>query len=286
MNSVTKEELMIEINEIRGMMNLISSLFSIRTSFVFSNDAMQYSDEIPGSSRKLHDFCIIIQQELKNRCLACDKEKFLESLNKKEPLIYRCYSGLYEMFFPLFVENHLVGFLHFGQIGSEEDFKTIASECDLYKHSKTEELEKIYNEMNVVSKDKLNLIAELFKNFSELIIKNQLIRLRIKKPEFYLKKYVEDNLAFPINVKTAAEYVSRSPSYVTHKFKEIYGQTFHEYVNKARIEYSKKLLREKPISEIYHMCGFNNRYHFSKVFKSIEKVTPHEYQKIISKEVA
>jgi AraC-like DNA-binding protein len=286
MDRLTKEELMIEIDEIRKMMNLLSRLLSIRTSFVFTNDALQYSDEIPGNNRKLKDFCVVIQQEFKQRCIECDRDKFKEAMNNKEPLIYRCYNGLYEMFFPLFIENYLAGYLHFGQIRSEEQFSVIATECELYKHSKLKELEVIYNRMNVVRKDKLILIAELFKSFAELILKNQLIKLRNKRPEYYLKKYVEENLANPINVKTAAEYVSRSASYVTHKFKEIYGLTFHDYLSNARIEHAKKLLQTMPISDVYHLCGFNNRYHFSKVFKSHENITPSEYQKLVKKEVA
>jgi AraC-like DNA-binding protein len=286
MDRLTKEELMIEIDEIRKMMSLLSRLLSIRTSFVFTNEALQYSDEIPGNNKKLNDFCVVIQQEFKKRCIECDRDKFSEAMKRKEPLIYRCYNGLYEMFFPLFIENYLAGYLHFGQIRSEEDFKVIASECGLYAHSKAEELEVIYNSMNIIRKDKLVLIAELFKSFAELITKNQLIKLRNKRPEFYLKKYVEENLAQPINVKTAAEYVSRSASYVTHKFREIYGQSFHDYLNNARIEHSKKLLQTMPISDVYQLCGFNNRYHFSKVFKSLEKITPSEYQKLIRKDVA
>jgi AraC-like DNA-binding protein/ligand-binding sensor protein len=286
MDRLTKEELMIEIDEIRKMMSLLSRLLSIRTSFVFTNEELQYADEIPGNSKKLNDFCVIIQQEFKHRCIECDRDKFKEAMKRKEPLIYRCYNGLYEMFLPLFIENFLAGYLHFGQIRSEDDFKIIASECGLYGHSKAEELEKIYSGMIIVRKDKLVLIAELFKSFAELITKNQLIKLRNKRPEFYLKKYVEENLAQPINVKTAAEYVSRSASYVTHKFKEIYGLTFHDYLNRARIEHSKKLLETMPIADVYPLCGFNNRYHFSKVFKSRENITPSEYQKLIKKEVA
>jgi AraC-like DNA-binding protein len=286
MDRLTKEELKIEIDEIRKMMSLLSRLHSIRTSFVFTNEELQYTDEIPGDNKKLNDFCVVIQQEFKHRCIECDRDKFRKAMKRKEPLTYRCYNGLYEMFLPLFIDNYLAGYLHFGQVRSEEDFKIIALECELYKHSKIDELERIYNSMKIVRKDKLILIAELFKSFAELIIKNQLIKLRTKKPEYYLKKYVEENLANSINVKSAAEYVSRSVSYVTHKFKEIYGQTFHEYINSMRIEHSKKLLETMPISDVYQLCGFNNRYHFSKVFKSRENITPSEYQKLIKKEVA
>jgi AraC-like DNA-binding protein len=148
-------------------------------------------------------------------------------------------------------------------------------------HSKIAELEKCYNSMIIIEKEKLELISQVFQKFAEIILKNKLIELKNAKPEFYLKKYIEENIEKDINIKTAAEFIRRSPSFVTHKFKEMYGISFHEYLTIARIEQSKKLLRKNTISEIFQKCGFNNRYHFSKVFKKIEGIPPHEYQKAI-----
>lgn len=275
---VSKDELMIEVDEIKKIMDLCSNLFKIRASFIYAIDNEQYTNEIAGNNGDYQNYCRIIQEELKHKCIACDRDKFKEANNKKEPLLYRCYNGLYEMYLPLFIENCLVGYLHFGQVRVEHDFKTIADECSLYEHSKVRELEKSYNSMNIIEKEKLVLISELFLKFADIILKNKLIELKKAKLEFYLKKYVEENLTNSIDVKSAAKFVGRSPSFVTHKFKEIYGKTFHEYLCHVRVEHSKKLLRKYSISEAFQLCGFKNRYHFSKVFKKIEGVTPHEYQ--------
>lgn len=132
--------------------------------------------------------------------------------------------------------------------------------------------------MEIIEKEKLVLISELFQKFADIILKNKLIELKKAQPEYYLKKYVEENLDKPIDINSAAEFVGRSPSFVTHKFKQIYGKTFHEYLCHRRIELAKKLLKKQPISKIFQQCGFNNRYHFSKVFKKVEGITPREYQ--------
>ena len=281
---VYKEELLIEVYEIKKIMDLLSNLFAIRTSFIYTIDDEQFTNEIAGNIGDYQDYCKLIQSEMKDKCIACDRDKFKEANEKKKPLLYMCYNGLYEMFLPLFIENSLVGYLHFGQVRSERDFNSIAKECSLYKHSKVKELEEKYNSMNIIKEEKLILIADLFQNFSDIILKNKLIELKKAKPEYYLKKYIEENLDKPINVKSAAEFVGRSPSFVTHNFKETYGKTFHEYLTLFRVEHSKKLLRKYSISETYPLCGFNNRYHYSKVFKRIEGVTPHEYQLIINQE--
>jgi AraC-like DNA-binding protein len=215
---------------------------------------------------------------MKSRCIECDRDKFREAKTTRKPVLYRCYNGLYEMFMPLFIEDSLAGYLHFGQVRTEQDFKTIAKECSLQRHSRIRDLEASYNAMDIIEKEKLILIYELFRHFSDTILKNRLIELKKARPEYYLKRYVEENLDRHIDITSAAGFVGRSPSFVTHKFKETYGLSFHEYLNRKRIDRAKDLLRKNPILETYHQCGFSNRYHFSKVFKRITGLTPREYQ--------
>ena len=278
------EELLIEVDEIKKMMDLLSNLFSIRTSFIYAIDDEKYTNEIAGNNGDYQNFCKLIQLELKHKCIDCDRDKFKEANKKKEPILYQCYNGLYEMFLPLFIENSLAGYLHFGQVRSGHDFQTIATRCSLYEHSMIKELETSYNSMTIIEKEKLVLISELFQKFADIILKNKLVELRKAKPEYYLKKYVEKNMNKPIDVKSAAEFIGRSPSFVTHNFKEKHSKTFHEYLSHIRVEHSKTLLRKYSIVETFQMCGFKNRYHFSKVFKKIEGITPHEYQMAERKE--
>jgi ligand-binding sensor protein len=114
-----KEELLIEVDEIKKLMDLSSSLFNIRTSFIYAIDSEIYTNEIAGNNGDYQEYCRIIQLELKHKCIACDHDKFNEASSKKELFIYQCYNGLYEMFLPLFIEDMLVGYLHFGQVRSE-----------------------------------------------------------------------------------------------------------------------------------------------------------------------
>lgn len=273
-----KEELLIEVAEIKKLMDLLSSLFPIRTSFIYAIDDEQYTNEIAGNNGNYQNFCKLIQLELKHKCIACDRDKFKEANKKKKPILYQCYSGLYEMFLPLFIKNSLAGYLHFGQVRSEEDFQTIASKYSLYEHSMLKELETTYDSMTIIEKEKLILISELFQKFADIILKNKLIELRKANPEYYPKKYIEENLDKSIDVKTAAKFIDRSPSFVTHNFKEKYDMTFHEFLIQKRVEHSKTLLRKYSIVETFQLCGFKNRFHFSKVFKKMEGITPHEYQ--------
>jgi len=277
------EQLIIEVNEIQKMMDLLSNLFSIRTSFIYAIDDEEYVKEIAGKNGDYQDYCILIQKELKHRCIACDRDKFSEAREQKKPLLYQCYNGLYEMFLPLFIENYLVGYLHFGQVRAEDDFEKILVSQSLDEHSDLAGLKQKYNSMDIIPREKLMLIAEVFQKFSELILKNKFIELKKARPEHYLKKYMEENLSKSISVQSAARFINRSPSYVTHKFREIYGESFHNYLNKVRIDRAKKLLINHTIDQAYIHCGFKNRYHFSKVFKQVEGLTPKKFQSSVLK---
>jgi AraC-like DNA-binding protein len=275
---IKDQDLSIEVTEIKNMMNLLSNLFSIRSSFLYNIGDEQYLKEIAGNNGDYQDFCKLIQEELRPRCMACDRDHFKMASEMTDPLLYRCYNGLYEMFLPLFIEKVIVGYLHFGQVRSEDDFNLIAKECSLSEHSRVKELKKKYNRMNIIKKDKLLLISQLFQKISEIMMKNRLIEIMKTKPEYYLRKYIEEHLSETIDVKSAAKYLNRSPSYITHKFKEIHGKTFHEFLNTQRIALAKELLLTDSIGETFPRCGFKNRYHFSKVFKKMEGKTPGKYK--------
>jgi len=276
---IREDELSLEVGEIQNIMDLLSSLFSMRTAFIYNIADEQYLKQIAGNNGDYQEYCKLIQQELGHRCRACDHDKFREASARNEPLLYRCYNGLYEMYMPIYVEKVLAGYLHFGQIRSEEDFCLIAQECKLNEHSRLKELGDNYNSMTVIRKERLLQISRLFKIIAEIMLKNRLIKIKMSNPEYYLKEYIENHLADPIDVNSTAKSLNRSPSYITHKFREFYGCSFHEYLIQARIEYARQLLLTKSIDETFQLCGFKNRYHFSKVFKKLQGKTPGQFKK-------
>ncbi|MEO1012681.1 MAG: AraC family transcriptional regulator, partial [Bacteroidota bacterium] len=64
---------------------------------------------------------------------------------------------------------------------------------------------------------------------------------------------------------------------------ECFGMSFHEYINKYRIEEAEKLLMDKNasdlnITDIAYKSGFNNRMSFYNAFKKYIGITPSEYR--------
>jgi YesN/AraC family two-component response regulator len=59
------------------------------------------------------------------------------------------------------------------------------------------------------------------------------------------------------------------------------GITFIQLVNKYRIEYAKRLLKDNPdikITEVYIKSGFANETSFFRVFKAHTGLTPSQYK--------
>jgi AraC-like DNA-binding protein len=177
-----------------------------------------------------------------------------------------------------------VGYLHFGQVRGEDDFSTLVDDCSLYEHSRVDLLEKEYLSMTVFKSDKLLMISEIFQMIATKILRERIIELKNANPTYYLKRYIEENYNKEIDISSAAAFIGRSTSFVTHKFKNEYNMTFRAYLNMKRMKKAQELLKTHSISDTAEICGFKNRYHFSKVFKRVLNVTPHEYQLTITKE--
>lgn len=67
---------------------------------------------------------------------------------------------------------------------------------------------------------------------------------------------------------------------ITNDIQNQFGCNFKTYINRLRINESKRLLLDKElnIGEIAFKVGFNNQSHFNRVFKSEVQISPTEYR--------
>ncbi|CAH0121858.1 MULTISPECIES: response regulator [unclassified Paenibacillus] len=82
-----------------------------------------------------------------------------------------------------------------------------------------------------------------------------------------------------ITLELAAGAIGLNPSYLSRIFKEETQSTFSEYVNRVRIEASRKLLEsgQYTIKQVSGQVGFSTHNYFFKVFKEVTGMTPHAY---------
>ncbi|WP_409340489.1 helix-turn-helix domain-containing protein [Paenibacillus sp. MBLB4367] len=92
--------------------------------------------------------------------------------------------------------------------------------------------------------------------------------------------FINRNLDADIRHSDLAKEANMSKGYFSQCFKEMIGQTFHDYIRDARIENARLLLAEtkQPIYLVAEQCGYPNEKYFSRVFRERMGMLPSEYR--------
>lgn len=92
--------------------------------------------------------------------------------------------------------------------------------------------------------------------------------------------YIRKNCLRKLSLEEIANAVYLSKAYLSNIFKQETGISITEFINRARIDYSKKLLRETSLSlvDIANECCFGDQSYFSRVFKKYEGMSPKKYR--------
>jgi beta-xylosidase/AraC-like DNA-binding protein len=100
---------------------------------------------------------------------------------------------------------------------------------------------------------------------------------RERKIAVYLKK----NYRYPLTLEELAEKLYLTPQYLSRYFKKRFGITFHEYLNKIRLENAIKdlILSEATVTAVAYDNGFPNLNSLLNTLKNSTGKTPTEYRK-------
>ena len=92
-------------------------------------------------------------------------------------------------------------------------------------------------------------------------------------------KYIGENYAADITLRSLADKYAMSSSYFSKQFKSVTGVGLNEYINIIRITAAEKMLLagNVPITKVAMECGFNDSNYFAAVFKKIKGITPKKY---------
>lgn len=89
--------------------------------------------------------------------------------------------------------------------------------------------------------------------------------------------YFEDHYSEKISLDQIAENMYLSPFYVSKIFKSETGDAPIQHLIKIRLEKAKEILeqgRAESVQEVAAMVGYDDAYHFSKLFKKRFGITP------------
>ena len=94
--------------------------------------------------------------------------------------------------------------------------------------------------------------------------------------------YIKQNFTSNILVEELIEGSGYSKGHFHHLFKKQTDTTPLHMITELRMEKAKDLLRltNNEISEIGHMCGYDDNVYFTRQFKKVTGLTPSSYRKI------
>lgn len=96
----------------------------------------------------------------------------------------------------------------------------------------------------------------------------------------FVLHYIHEHLTekIPVNILSRKAYLSRNNFF--RWFKEQFGITPLEYINRERIKLAKQLLAENKstIGQVGILCGFSDTNYFVRLFRQSEGITPGVYQ--------
>ncbi len=92
--------------------------------------------------------------------------------------------------------------------------------------------------------------------------------------------YIKRNYMNKLTLEDVAAYVYLSPSYFSKIFKDEMKCNFNAYLNKVRIDMSKRLLLNDkiPLVDISNLVGYEDQSYFTRVFKKITGISPGKFK--------
>lgn len=94
--------------------------------------------------------------------------------------------------------------------------------------------------------------------------------------------YIKKNYRRDLILEEVAKYVHLSPNYFSKLFKDEVGMSYTDYLNKLRVEESKKYLTRLDLNilDVALMVGFQDQSYFTRVFKKYEGISPGQFRKM------
>ena len=124
----------------------------------------------------------------------------------------------------------------------------------------------------------LPFMTEMFRDYCRLVRKHS--TRDYSPPVQQALLCIETNLASELSLRTIAEKLNISSSYLSTIFKKETGMTITDFIAQRRVDRAKELLRTTrlQVQTVAQHCGIVDVHYFSKIFKKTTGMTPKAYR--------
>src|SRR5213595_1189404 len=205
------------------------------------------------------------------------------------------FAGLSESAVPVYVGDHILGFLETGEVmlknPTKKHFASITRQLRAWGY-KTDwkQLERAYFRSCVLSPVRYRAMLRLLSLFAQhlSILSNQLAVRREKDESTNMtraRQFIEDHQAEPLSLWRIAQVANISRHYFCKMFRKATGINFIDYLSRVRVEKSKTLLLNpnSRVSEVAFACGFQSMTNLNREFKRIVGRSPTQSRESLPK---
>jgi AraC-like DNA-binding protein len=205
------------------------------------------------------------------------------------------FAGLSESAVPVYVGDHILGFLETGEVmlknPTKKHFASITRQLRAWGY-KTDwkQLERAYFRTCVLPLDRYQAMLRLLSIFAQhlSILSNQLVARQEKEEPANMacaRQFIEKHQAEPLSLGRVAHAANISRHYFCKMFKKATGISFIDYLSRVRVEKSKALLLNpnSRISEAAFACGFQSMTNFNRAFRRIVGRSPTQFRESLPK---
>ena len=236
----------------------------------------------------------------RNKCYQCDLCGGLETFRNRACCPYRCHAGLVDFSIPVVYENQLHGFIVSGQMVSDDmripnlqEPTPWQTDRQAFQHFRAVPQYR-YEEIMSASRV-LNTLTTCYFPYSQpsetLGYETPTIGgdpgdagelTHITRPE--IRKtvtFIKEHLSYNLSLRTIAEEVFLSQSYLSKLFKQEMNMNLMQYINQCRVREAEKILAssKESVDAIGRRLGYHRTSYFCKIFKQYTGETPHAYRK-------
>ncbi len=194
-------------------------------------------------------------------------------------------------------DTHLINVSFDSDMLSDEDMTALVSgNTEKAYVFEREEYERLINATKILSHE-CEISGECQKQILFYIVKC-LLRKNAVHPEgrdnlehnHGIKKaivYMEMHFAEKITLESVSAAAGYTPAYFSNIFSKLTGETYIEALSRIRLSHAKSMLVGGfSVSDACFMSGFGSLSNFLEVFKKRHKLSPHEYKKRATRQLA
>ncbi len=233
-----------------------------------------------GGGRPHSRFCRLVRERLglDAACRACDRRNWTRAARLDRAVGYRCHAGLVDACMAIRIGGELIGYMMMGQFRTAETMDA-SLRARWRREVGTDELERAFRETPRVPPRKMKAIFGLFTVLVNFITTHRLIAVQSSHPVRPLLDYLAQHPQETLTTAEAARLVCRSPSSLSHLFKQVVGQSFRQYQIGLKLDQADDLFRTKPemtVREVAYAVGFEDPYYFSRLYAAHRGRPPRE----------